>query len=127
MRRLTARLTRRRKHTPPGKVEFPILLAADETVGEADREHARAALERAARHAYRPVVQGRVTIRKLRDPDIEQPAVVKASQNLGGPPVRAHAEAAMVREAIDRVEDRLRRNLDDLESARRRKRRAQPG
>ena len=114
---------------PRRSLEFPVSVVADEWVGEQAREQAKTALGRSARHAHRPVLQGRISIRELRDPKLERPAIVKASLDVGGRPVRAHVAAGTVREAIDLVEARLRRNLDDLESLRRGKRRereAQP-
>ena len=106
---------------PPGLAEpaaeeaFPISLVADEALGEEVKGHALDVLRGVARHASRPVLHARVTLHLHGDPAVERPAVAKASLEVGGRPVRAHVAAEQMVEAIDLLERRLRRNLEDLE------------
>lgn len=110
---------------------FPLALVADDDLGEEVRAHARDVIERVARAAHRPVIRAQVTLRRLRDPALERPAIVKAALDVSGRQVRAHVAAGTVVEAIDLVERRLRRNLERLEELRRSRRRetgiAEPG
>jgi ribosome-associated translation inhibitor RaiA len=94
---------------------FPISLVADDELGEEVRRHAVDVLREAARHASRPVLHARITRRVHADPAVERPAVAKASLDIGGRPVRAHVASEDIVEAIDLLERRLRRNLEDLE------------
>lgn len=102
---------------------FPVGLVADEGVGEEARAHALDVVLAAARHSPRPVLHARLTLRLHRDPALERPAVAKASLDVSGRPVRAHVAAAQMSEALDLLERRLRRNLENLEESRRARRR----
>ena len=101
---------------------FPVSLVADEGVGEDARAHALDALLAVARHSPRRVLHARLTLRLHRDPALERPAVAKASLDVAGRPVRAHVAAGTMPEAVDLLERRLRRGLEDLEEARRARR-----
>ena len=100
---------------PSPPVELPLALVADDEIGEEARAHAREVIARVARSAHRPVIRAQVSLRMLRDPALERPAVAKATLDVGGRPVRAHVAAGTVVEAVDLVERRLRRNLERLE------------
>jgi hypothetical protein len=100
---------------PEGHAEFPISLFADDELGEQVRAHALDVLLGVASHAPRPVLHARMTLRVHRDPALERPAVAKASLDVGGRPVRAHVAAETMTEAIDLLERRLRRNLEEIE------------
>lgn len=94
--------------------EFPVTVVADESVGERAKGRALETVLQAARFAPRPVLHGRVTLFLLHDPSLERPAVAKATLDVSGRPVRAHVAAAEMIEAIDLLEERLRRNLEEL-------------
>lgn len=115
---------------PPAQERgFPVSFVADEELGDEVKAHALEVLLDVASHAPRPVLHARMTLRLHPDPALERPAVAKASLDVGGRPVRAHVAAEQMREAIDLLERRLRRNLESLEElrrARRRKRAAVP-
>jgi len=93
---------------------FPLSVVADPEVAEAARADAAAAVRHVARFAPTPVTRARVALRHRHDPAAARPATVKASVELSGHVVRAHAEAATFPDAIDLVERRLRRNVDEL-------------
>jgi len=100
---------------PAAEEAFPISLVADEALGEEVKEHALDVLRGVARHSPRPVLHARMTLHVHGDPAVERPAVAKASLDVGRRPVRAHVAAEQMVEAIDLLERRLRRNLEDLE------------
>jgi ribosome-associated translation inhibitor RaiA len=109
---------------PPSRsADFPISVVADADVGEATKQRARELVVRIARHAPRPVIRARVAIRVDHNPALERPAVAKASLDVGNRHVRAHVAAARPREAVDLLEQRLRRNLESVEELRRAHRR----
>ncbi|WP_422747886.1 sigma 54 modulation/S30EA ribosomal C-terminal domain-containing protein [Mycobacterium sp. WMMD1722] len=81
-----------------------------ELPGAAD--YARAKIGRVARLADRPVLDARVRLTKHADPAVEQPVVAQANLDVDGRMVRAQVQGATAREAIDRLEARLRRRLD---------------
>jgi ribosome-associated translation inhibitor RaiA len=107
---------------PDGQAGFPVSLLADDELGEQVKEHALEVLLGVARHAPRPVLHARMTLRLHHDPARERPAVAKASLDVGGRPVRAHVAASAMLEAIDLLEQRLRRNLEDLDEVTRARR-----
>ena len=90
-------------------------LVADDELGERVKEHALDVLLGVARHAPLPVLHARMTLRVHADPALERPAVAKASLDVSGRPVRAHVAAEHMSEAIDLLERRLRRNLEDMD------------
>ena len=105
----------RRRTEPAAHAGFPISLVADKELGEEVKQHALDVLLGVARHAPQPVLHARMTLRVHAGPALERPAVAKASLDVGGRPVRAHVAAVYMLEAIDLLERRLRRNLEDLE------------
>lgn len=69
---------------------------------------------RVLRYLKDPVLYARVTLRLEPDPARERPAIAQAMLDVNGQPVRAHATGADMREAINRLEERLRRQLEIL-------------
>jgi hypothetical protein len=90
------------------------VVAGDE-LDEQTKQQAIDLLLRVARHTSRPVLHGRVTLHLHRDPALERPAVAKASLDVSGRPVRAHVAAEHMPQALGLLEQRLSRNLDDLD------------
>lgn len=83
-------------------------------VSSGAREDLALALARVARVAPRPVIHINGSLTRHMDPALPHPSVVKASIAMRGRTVRAHAEAASERDAIDLLEPRLRRKLHEL-------------
>jgi ribosome-associated translation inhibitor RaiA len=52
----------------------------------------------------------------MADPAVERPAVAEATLEVSGHPLRAHAAAGQLEEAVDLLEDRLRQQLEHLSS-----------
>ncbi|MGZ4393593.1 MAG: ribosome hibernation promotion factor [Gaiellaceae bacterium] len=100
---------------PAQQAVFPLELVADDELAGQVSEHAREMVLRVARFAPRPVLHARIVLRVQPDPALERPAIAKASLDVSGRPVRAHVAAEHMIEAIDLLERRLRRNLEDLE------------
>jgi hypothetical protein len=104
------------RSTEPGaEGEVPISLVADDELGDEVKRHALDVLRGVANHASRAVLHARMTLRVHADPAVERPAVAKASLDVGGRPVRGHVAPVQMIEAIDLLERRLRRNLEELE------------
>lgn len=115
--------SRRPPNTPPATgVGFPISVVADDDIPESIRAHAVERVVHVARFARRPVLHARVTLRLDRNPALERPAVAKAALDVSGRSIRAHVAAKELREAIDLLEERLRRNLEEAEELRRSRR-----
>lgn len=90
-----------------------LTIVADERIPEQAKARARKLVLRVAAVAPRPVLHGRIVLKRQADPAHERPAVVKASLDVGGRPVRARAAARQMLDAIDLVERRLRHNVED--------------
>ncbi len=99
----------------PLALAFPLSVVADEQLPDEVRERAREVVLRVAGLAPRPVLHARVVLRLHSDPALERPAVAKASLDVSGRPVRAHVAARHMLEAIDLLDERLRRNLEHLD------------
>jgi hypothetical protein len=76
-----------------------------------------------ARHAHQPVLGIRVELDRHPDPAVARPVAAKASVDLNGTQVHAGATAGTAREAVDRMVDRLIRQLNDRPRGPRRRRR----
>jgi hypothetical protein len=72
------------------------------------------------------VLAGRVALGQHENPSVERPATAKASLDLSGMRVRAQVAAPTVREAIDRLEARLERQLE-IAAERQQSRKAESG
>lgn len=72
-----------------------------------------AKLERVVRHARRPILDVHVQLVRNEHPAGPPPVAVEVQLNLNGRQVRAQSEARSARDALDRVVDRLVRQLDD--------------
>jgi ribosome-associated translation inhibitor RaiA len=83
-------------------------------VPEHELAYAEAKFAHLARHAPGPVLESRFRLAVEPDPARERPAIASASFDVGGRVVRAHVAAPTLHEAIDMLESRLRRRLDQL-------------
>lgn len=72
-----------------------------------------AKLARLTRHAGRPILDIRVQLIRHPHPTGEQPVEVEVNLDLNGRMVRAEAAAQGARDALDRVVDRLVRQLEE--------------
>lgn len=74
------------------------------------------------RHAHRPVLAVRVHFDRHLDPAVSRPVAVTVNVDVNGTVVHAEATAGTARAALDRVVDRVLRQLDDRPRAPRRRR-----
>lgn len=73
--------------------------------------YAREQIRRLFQFSHQPVLGARVRISRHPDPAVADPCVARASLNLNGRSLRAHAAAPTAKQAVDRVRDRLRHRL----------------
>jgi len=64
------------------------------------------------RLAAEPVLFARVKLTMAADPAVERPAIAQANIDLNGRPVRAQSAAATMRDAIEKLSDKLRIQLE---------------
>ncbi len=95
-----------------GDVELDIVVKGP-PVDEMTLAYARRKVLAAARASRTPVRSGRLKITHEPNPSIELSAVVTATLDVDGHPVRAQAAGRATREAVDILEERLRRRLVD--------------
>lgn len=112
-------MTRRR----PKQADLDIQVATQGSVTAAEQRYALEKLESIVRLAHRPVQYAKVTLVEESNPATERPARAKANLDVSGRFVRAHVAAPRMREAIDLLERRLRRQLEQLADYRLRRRR----
>lgn len=94
--------------------EFELEIASRGSVGDEMKSYADQKVRRAAGFSPRPVIRGRVALTVHENPSVERPAAAKANLELSGRRVRAHVAAPTLREAVDRLEARLQRQLEIL-------------
>ncbi|GAT11249.1 HPF/RaiA family ribosome-associated protein [Mycolicibacterium novocastrense] len=74
-------------------------------------EYARTKIADLSRFVHRPLAHAHVKLTRHGDPDTERPVLAQGNLDLNGRLVRAEAEGETARDAIDRLEERLRRRL----------------
>lgn len=77
-------------------------------------EYAKRKVESLYRAAPRPVLHASIRLEHETNPGLERPATAEASLDLSGRSVRAKVAAPTMHEAVDLLEDRLRRQLKRL-------------
>ena len=86
-------------------------VSTQDTLSEA-AEYARSKIARLGKYVRGPVLHGRVRLTEHRDPAVERPVTAQANLDVDGRLVRAQVQGATAREAIDRLEAKLRRRLE---------------
>lgn len=92
--------------------DYEVKTTVQGALGEELRAYAEDKVRRAAALASRPVLLAHVTLREEPNPAVERPAVAKASVDVSGTLVRAQVAAPTMREAVDLLEERLRRRVE---------------
>ncbi|MDZ4267707.1 MAG: HPF/RaiA family ribosome-associated protein [Mycobacterium sp.] len=100
------------------RTDSPKALEVDVTThgrlpGAAD--YARSKIGEVAGFTRRPVLHARVRLTRHTDPAVRHPVVAQANLDVDGRLIRAQVDAATAREAIDKLEARLRRRLEKTE------------
>ena len=75
-------------------------------------DYARRKIGGLGRLTHRPVLHARVKLSRHHDPALERPVVAQANFDVDGRLIRAQVQEATAREAIDRLEARLRHRLE---------------
>jgi Sigma 54 modulation/S30EA ribosomal protein C terminus len=106
---------RRSKRGMRHRTELPPVIEVDVTTrgelpGAAD--YARSKIGELGRLAHRPVLHARVKVTRHGDPAVERPVVAQANLDVDGRLFRAQVEGVTAREAVDRLQARLRRRLE---------------
>ena len=97
------------------RTDLPAVLAVDVTThGQLPdaADYARSKIGGLGRLTHRPVLYARVKLTRHPDPAVERPVVAQANLDVDGRLVRVQVEGATAREAIDRLEARLRHRLE---------------
>lgn len=110
-----------------GVPELPVVVSSDGSVSSFDRSRAVKIISRVAATSGQPVLHADVRLHLAADPARPEPAKARATIDLNGEPMRAHATGRTMTEAIDRLDQRLRDRLDHVASHRRALRRRGPG
>ncbi|MGZ4147199.1 MAG: ribosome hibernation promotion factor, partial [Actinomycetota bacterium] len=98
----------------PG-LDLEVVTSGRPAVDPATIAYAKKKIARAAESAPRPVSFGRIKLRHEPHGSIERPSAVEVMLDVDGRAVRVHVAAPTLREAIDIAEERLRRQLTDIE------------
>ncbi|MGH8866600.1 MAG: sigma 54 modulation/S30EA ribosomal C-terminal domain-containing protein [Actinomycetes bacterium] len=75
------------------------------------RAYAAQKVAQVAHYSHEPVLGAHAVLEQAADPARARPALAEATLDVNGTPVRAHVAAAHMDEAVDRLQDRLRRRL----------------
>lgn len=81
------------------------------SVEDRQRHHAQERVAHAARHVHAPISFARVILTAAGVPPRGRPVKARAVLDVSGRTVQANASAANMHEAIDRLHERLRRQL----------------
>src|SRR5690606_14208093 len=92
---------------------FDIEISTQGTLPGAE-DYVRSKLGGLNKYTRRPILHARVRLTRHQDGSPERPVVAQANINVGGRFIRAQVEGDNVREAVDRLEDRLRLQIDRI-------------
>ena len=102
-------MTRRRT------VSFPdVEVVAGEEIPESARVEARKKVTALVRYVNEPVLRARVRLSQSHDPAVERPVIAQGNLDVNGRLLRAQVAAATTHEAVELLENRMRRRLDRM-------------
>ena len=90
---------------------IPVRTGTHGAVPESARELADAKVRSVLRHVTRPVLSARVTLTMSANPAVSRPAAAQATIDVNGRVIRAEATGLAMRDAIERMTDRLRARI----------------
>lgn len=90
------------------------MVCKGESPDEDTLAYVRRKIVAAARVSHTPIRYGKVKITHESHPSIDRRDIVAVTLDVDGQPIRAHAAGHSTREAVDILEERLRRELADL-------------
>lgn len=92
--------------------ELEVTVTTHGEITEAAKQYATDKITQLARYTKKPILFAQVKLTLEPNPSRERPALAEATLDLNGQPVRAHVAGRDLLEAVDLLEDRLRRRLD---------------
>jgi len=92
--------------------ELEVQVTTHGVVPDSVRQYATDKVTQLTRYTNRPILFAQVKLTLETNPRLERPALAEATLDLNGQPVRAHVAGHDLMEAVDLLEDRLRRRLD---------------
>ncbi len=92
--------------------DVSFVMVVDGPVSRQSQDYARDKVGSVVRHVREPVREVRIRLTRLPDPAVERPAIAQAMLDVDGRPVRAQVAAPTMREAVDRLRDRLAGRVD---------------
>lgn len=99
------------------EIEFPVI--AKGKVQKDEIEYARIKISKTLLHSSATVTHAAVRLTREADPARDRPAIAEATLSMKGRVIRAHVGAASMNEAIDLLDARLRRRIEDGNDRRR--------
>jgi ribosome-associated translation inhibitor RaiA len=105
----------RNNETMGNRTELPTTIHVDLTTrGQLPRinDYVQEKIGGLGRYAHQPVLHARVRLSRHADPAVSRPVVAQANLDVNGRLVRAQVEGNTAREAVDRLEARLRNQLE---------------
>lgn len=98
--------------------DFEVKIAATGTISESAKAYARDKIAKLGHLTRRPVLFAEVKLTAESNPKIERSYVAEANLDVNGRLVRAHVAGHSPDEAVDLLEERLKRQLHDLSERR---------
>lgn len=92
--------------------ELEVTVTTHGEVTDAAKQYATDKITQLARYTKKPILFAQVKLTLESNPSRERPALAEATLDLNGQPVRAHVAGRDLLEAVDLLEDRLRRRVD---------------
>ncbi|OBI33701.1 integrase [Mycobacterium sp. E1386] len=99
------------RHRPDLPAAFDVQITTHGQLPDAE-EYARTKIGELGRLTHEPVLHAHVRLAEHGDPAVARRVIAQANLDVNGRPVRAQVEGTTAREAIDRLEARLRRQLE---------------
>lgn len=106
--------------------QLPVDISTEGEVSTEDRSRAVKTIGSVASTSGDHVLHASIRLRQAGDPALAEPAKARATIDLDGEPLRAHASGVTMTEAIDRLDERLRDRMTHVANHRRAIRRRGP-
>lgn len=92
--------------------ELDVNVTTQGEIPESTKQYATEKVQQFARYTKRPILFAQVKLTLESKPSLERPALAECTLDVNGQPVRAHVAGHDMLEAIDLLDDRLRRRIE---------------